>query len=108
MRASPGREACRRRQGARHAGIIRARGMRASPGRDIAICTPCATCRWGLSMEGCREDDPASVFCWVTFAGRPRFWFIGGTVDYGGTISTETTGFPFPTISKLLNFVMAA
>ncbi|KAK7373237.1 hypothetical protein VNO80_06636 [Phaseolus coccineus] len=34
MRASPGREACGHRRGARHAGIAGARGMRASPGRE--------------------------------------------------------------------------
>ena len=48
---------------------------------DSEIWTPGATCRWELSMDGCREDEPAFTFCYNVLVSRPRFRITRGGGD---------------------------
>jgi len=75
---------------------------------DIPICTPCATWRRGLSIEGNREDHLASAIFWTALVEQPLFRFTGGTMVVGGITSIGTVRFPFPTISKVLIFLLDA
>ena len=88
--------------------LVRTTAKTLSSSGVIAIFTPGATCKRGLSMEGCREDDSASVFCETVLAGRPLFQLTRGALVLEGIASTRTIELPLPIASKLPIFLLAA
>ena len=65
-----------------------------SSSSDSEIFIIDTTCRWGLSMDDCREDDLGSTFCCDILVGRPCFRTTGEMVTWGALYQLAQSGFP--------------